>query len=230
MGVPSNWDELSADEQRAYLQAVGDAAELSRQSRGLQYEHDLANDVFELSDGKIIPLRSGWSGNQSLPSPDLLIPFGGVLVALEVKTTKTNSIILQHPDNDEDYDLKDIRYWTLRMSEVPVVPAVGIKFTGSSSRLLYVARLHRMSNMDACFEDQVEQCPFDAKITRTGNLSFQKPGLDQWSSTRGGDGPTGKKDAYALLETLREWDLEEPSVLEIIRQRDEYRGQLDEGE
>ena len=201
---------------------------MSRQSRGLQYEHELAKEIFELSEGKIIPLRSGWSGNQALPSPDLLIPFGGGLVAIEIKTTKNNSIIFQHPDNDEDYSLRDIRYWTMRMSEVPVYPFVGVKFTGRSSRLIYVSRLHRVSNMTRCFENQVEQCPFDAKITRTGNLSFRKPDLDQWPSTRGGDGPKGLRDGYRVLEELRNADFEEPSVLEVLQQKDDYMESLEE--
>lgn len=199
---------------------------MSRQRRGLQYEHDLAKEVFELSEGKVIPLRSGWSGNQSLPSPDLLIPFGGALIAIEIKTTKNNSIIFQHPSNDEDYSLNDLRYWTLRMSEVPVYPYVGVKFTGNSSRLLYVSRLQRMSNMTKCFENQVERCPFDAKITRTGNLSFRRPDLEEWPSTRGGEGPKGLRDGFQFLETLRADEFEQPSVLDVIRQRDDYFDQL----
>lgn len=216
------WDELSAEEKRKQLSKDGEAEELSRQSRGLKYEHELAADVFELTDGKIIPTRAGWSGNQGLPMPDLLIPFGGALIAAEIKTTSNDTSLII-----EEEDIADIRWWTLRMSEVPVYPYLVIKFTGSSSRLLYATRLHRVSSPEKAFETEVENCPFDASITRTGNLSFKKPDLDQWKSTRGGDGPKGKKDAHKFLETLRNDEFEEPSVLEIIHQKEDYLEQLE---
>lgn len=190
---------------------------MSRQSRGLQYEHELAKDVFDLSEGKIIPARCGYSGNQAIPSPDLLIPFGGALAALEVKTTSDDTSLIVEPEAVED-----IRYWTLRMSEVPVYPYLGIKFTGYGSRVIYLTRLQRVSNVQKCFENEVEKCPFDAKVTKSGNLSFRKPDTDEWPSMQAADGPTGQKDAHMVLESLREDNFEQPSVLEILKQRDDY--------
>lgn len=196
---------------------------MSRQSRGLRYEHELAKQIFDLSDGKIIPARCGFSGNQSLPMPDLLMPFGGALIATEVKSTSDDTSLIVDRDA-----IEDIQYWTLRMSEVPVYPYLGIKFTGRSSRLIYFTRLKRISNLDRCFEREVEKCPFDAKVTRSGNLSFRKPDTDQWPSTRAGNGPKGKRDGHKVLETLREEEFEQPSVLEVIKQRDDYFEQLGE--
>lgn len=184
---------------------------------GKEYEHDLAKQVFEASDGKIIPIRCGMSGNQALPSADLMIPFGGALVAMELKTTKRDSSIIIEPE-----DIEQIGYWTLRMSEVPVYPRLGIKFKGQSSRLLYTTRLSRVSDPQKCFEREVEKCPFDAKVTRSGNLSFRKPDTDEWYSTQAGDGPSGLRDGYRLLEDLRNDDFDQPSVLEVIKERDDY--------
>lgn len=191
---------------------------MSRQSRGLNYEHELAKDVFELSDGKIVPARCGYSGNQAIPSPDLLIPFGGALAALEVKTTSDDTSLIIEPD-----DVQDIRYWTLRMSEVPVYPYLGIKF---NYRVIYLTRLKRVSNVQKCFENEAEKCPFDAKVTNSGNLSFRKPDTDEWQSTQAADGPTGQKDAHMVLESLREDEFEQPSVLEILKQKEDYFEQL----
>lgn len=185
--------------------------------RGYDYENQLVNDLFELSDGTIIPVPAGYSGNHGIPSPDILIPFGGALAAAECKTSgRDNSIII------EPEDIRQLRYWTMKMSEVPVYPYLFIKFRGSSPRLVYVTRLTRLSNPQKAFENEVERCPFDAKVTRTGNLSFRKPPLDVWPSTRGGDGPNGLKDAYHILETMRTDDFDQPSVVDIIRQRDDY--------
>ena len=190
---------------------------MTSQKRGLQYEHELAADVFELTDGRVIPVRAGWSGNQGPPMPDLLIPFGGALIALEVKSTKNPDSIIVEPE-----DLEDIRYWTLKMSEVPVYPALGIKFRGRQNRLLYATVLERVGNLDVSFEREVEQCPFDVKVTRSGNISFRHPDTDQWPGTAGGDGPKGQRDAYRLLRTLENEDYEQPPVSEILKQKDEY--------
>lgn len=195
---------------------------MTSQQRGLAYEHELASDVFELTDGRVIPVRAGWSGNQAPPMPDLLIPFGGVLIAMEVKSTKKPSSIIVQPE-----DLEDIQYWTLKMSEVPVYPAIGIKFRGRKNRLLYTSFLERVSDLSVAFERAVDECPFDAKVTRSGNLSFRHPDTDNWPGTAGGDGPAGKRDAYQLLRTLEEQEYEQPPVSEILKKRDDYFETLD---
>jgi len=187
---------------------------MSRQKRGLDYEHKLAAGIFELSEGKIIPIRSGYSGNQSVPSPDLLIPFGGALAAVEAKTTSSDTSLIIEPE-----DIEDIAFWALRMSEVPTYPYLAIKF---NRRVVYVTRLTRVSNTKKCFEKEVEKCPFDATVTKTGNLSFRKPDTDEWSSVKGADGPNGKKDAHMVLESLRDDQFEHPSVIEVLNQKEEY--------
>jgi Holliday junction resolvase len=190
---------------------------MSSQKQGLQYEHNLASDVFELTDGRVIPVRAGWSGNQAPPMPDLLIPFGGVLIAMEIKSTKKPESIIVEPE-----DLDDIRYWTLKMSEVPVYPAVGVKFRGRQNRLLYVDILERVSDLSVAFERAADDCPFDAKVTRSGNLSFRHPDTNNWPGTAGGDGPKGKRDAYQLLRSLEDEKYETPPVSEILKKRDDY--------
>lgn len=173
--------------------------------------------MFEHSEGKLIPQRSGWSGNQALPSPDLLIPYGGALVAAEIKTTSKDTSIIIEPE-----DVAEIRYWTMRMSEVPVYPYLFIKFRGNSSRLIYATRLTRISKTERAFELEAERCPFDAQVTRTGNLSFRKPELHEWPSTRGGDGPNGLQDAHQVIETFRDDQFEQKSVVEIIKQKEDF--------
>lgn len=190
---------------------------MTSQRRGLNYEHELASDVFELTDGRVIPVRAGWSGNQAPPMPDLLIPFGGALIAMEIKSTKNPDSIIVEPE-----DLEDIQYWTLKMSEVPVYPALGIKFRGRQNRLLYVSFLERVSDLSVAFERAAEECPFDAKVTRSGNLSFRHPDTDNWPGTAGGDGPKGQRDAYQLLRALEQKDYEQPPVSKILKKRDDY--------
>lgn len=179
---------------------------MSRQKRGLEKEHELAKDVFDITNGRIIPLRSGWSGNQAVPSPDLLIPFDGTLRALELKTTGKNKLTVT-PE-----DIEDIQYWTVNMTEVPTYPSLGVKF---NRRQLYVARLKRVSNPRICFERFVEECPFEAWVTDGGNLKIPKPNTDDWNSMRAVDSDT--PDGDALIEALEKENTDQPSVTEIIR-------------
>jgi Holliday junction resolvase len=190
---------------------------MNSQRQGLNYEHTLASDVFELTDGRVIPVRAGWSGNQAPPMPDLLIPFGGVLIAVEIKSSKNPDSIIVEPE-----DLADIRYWTLKMSEVPVYPYLSIKWRGRQNRLLYPTRLERVGKLEKSFEYEADSCPFDCTVTRTGNISFRHPNTGNWPGTAGGNGPAGKRDAYRLLRTLEEENYEHPPVSEIIKQRDDY--------
>jgi len=46
----------------------------------------------------VMPLRSGFSGNQAIPSPDLLIPLDGSLRAIEMKTSSQDRLIISEDD------------------------------------------------------------------------------------------------------------------------------------
>lgn len=139
---------------------------MSRQKAGLQFEHDLANEVHELTGGSVIPLRGGWSGNGSVPSPDLLIPYKGSLRALEIKTSNQKRVVVDRED------IQDIIEWSMQMTEVPTFPYLAIKF---SYYEMQTFRIPKPWDLDEGLKIVAERCPYDSRVTRGGNISFGNP-------------------------------------------------------
>lgn len=186
---------------------------MSRQSQGLKKEHDLAKHICRMTKGRVIPLRSGWSGNQAPPSPDLLIPFDGTLRAIELKTTSQDTMRIY------EEDIEDIKWWAQMMTEVPTYPYLAIKFNRWE---LCVVKLRNMSDWEQCVQNFVEDCPLNARVTSSGNLAIDKPegGNDYWRSVQVID--SDHPDAQALLTRMEEEDLSQPSVSKIIREHKSY--------
>lgn len=165
---------------------------MSRQSSGLQKEHDLARGVYDISGGTVIPLRAGWSGNSGVPAPDLLIPYRGSLRAVEVKTSNQKRMVV-----DRD-DLEDVLYWAMNMNEVYTFPYLSIKFSYYEMQTM---RLEKPWDLDGSLEILAETSPFDTNLTRGGNISFGNP-KHYDCDVIGASASPG--DAAALLRDLRD--------------------------
>jgi len=165
---------------------------MSRQKAGLQFEHDLARGVYDTTGGSVIPLRAGWSGNSSVPAPDLLIPFKGSLRAVEVKSSNQKRMVV-----DRD-DLKDVIDWALNMNEMYTFPYLSVKFSYYEMQTM---RLEKPWDIDGCLNMLDKTCPFDSNVTRGGNISFGNPS-EYDSEVIGANASVG--DPVALLRDLRE--------------------------
>ena len=164
---------------------------MSRQKAGLQKEHDLARGVYDATGGGVIPLRAGWSGNSSVPAPDLLIPFKGSLRADEIKTSNQKRMVVKRED------LEDVIDWALNMNEIHTFPYLSIKFSYYEMQTM---RLEKPWDLDACLEMLAETAPFDTNVTRGGNISFGNP-KNYDCDVIGASASPG--DAVALLRDLR---------------------------
>ena len=164
---------------------------MSRQKAGLQFEHDLARGVYDATGGGVIPLRAGWSGNSSVPAPDLLIPFKGSLRADEIKTSNQKRMVVKRED------LEDVIDWALNMNEIHTFPYLSIKFSYYEMQTM---RLEKPWDLDACLEMLAETAPFDTNVTRGGNISFGNP-KHYDCDVIGASASPG--DAVALLRDLR---------------------------
>lgn len=164
---------------------------MSRQKAGLRKEHELASEIFDLTGGSVIPLRPGWSGNQSVPSPDLLIPLDGSLRALELKTCGQKRLVIKKED------VEDIVEWAMNMNEIPTYPYIAIKFTRYETQTY---RLKKPWDIEKSFEIIAEECDFDSRVTRSGNISFGHPthyDCDVPSAVKSsGDGAAVMRDLY----------------------------------
>lgn len=183
---------------------------MSRQKAGLRKEHDLASEIYELTGGSVIPLRPGWSGNQAVPSPDLLIPLDGSLRAVELKTSGQKRLVVSQED------VQDICDWAMDMNEIPTYPYLTIKFTRYEAQTM---RLYKPWDIEESFRIIDETSEFDTNVTRSGNLSFGHPThydcdiTSAVKSTSDGaavlrdlynDNPDGKKDKIGVDTILRE--------------------------
>lgn len=192
---------------------------MSRQKAGLKKEHSLASGVYEETGGSVIPLRAGWSGNSSVPAPDLLIPYRGSLRALEVKTSNQKRMVVKRED------LEDIIDWSLNMNEVHTFPYLGIKFSYYEMQTM---RLEKPWDLDASLEILAEKCPFDSKVTRGGNISFGNPS-EYDSDVIGANASPGdpvallrdlRNDEFANVETIEH---DTVGVHEVLSKMDDYQ-------
>lgn len=196
---------------------------MSRQKAGLRKEHELAKEIYEISDGKVIPLRAGWSGNSAPPLPDLLIPYKGSLRAVEVKTSGQKRMVVKSDD------LQDIIHWAMDMNETPTFPYLTVKFTRYEAQTM---RLIKPWDLEESLKHMAEeQSPFDTNFTRGGNISFGHPTHYDCDVTSAQVSPG---DGIALLRDLREdtyanvevSEIETVSVYDVIKEMPEYYDRL----
>jgi len=139
---------------------------VSRQKRGLQKEHEIAQEIFEVTDGSIIPVRAGYSGNSAVPLPDLLIPIAGSLRAIELKTSSQDRFTITSDDVEQVVD------WSMDMTEISTFPYLSVKF---SNYEVYTGRLVYPWDIERSFQAWVDATPFRASFTRSGNISVHNP-------------------------------------------------------
>jgi Holliday junction resolvase len=201
---------------------------MSRQSRGLQKEHEIANEIFEVTNGSIIPVRAGYSGNSAVPLPDLLVPIAGSLRAVELKTSSQDRFSVT-PE-----DVEQIVEWSMDMTEIPTYPYLSVKF---SNYEVYTDRLAYPWNIERSFRVWAEETPLVANVTSSGNLSVHNPtkltyeersekGITS-AQTSPGDGPAVIRDLRAdEYANLSSDEIETVGVYEVLNKNPEYSSQL----
>lgn len=174
----------------------------SQQKAGFDYEHEIANGVYETTEHDISPLRVGYSGNQSIPLPDVVIDDGTKIHAFEFKRTSDDRISVTFEEDNigepnPDDDLSQLLTFAEQYPRT-VCPYIGVRFT---NRQLILAKLWQEApDYKSVLRSAVQTCPTDARLTRADNLSFHKPNSERsdadWPSARQGD------DIEYLLETI----------------------------
>lgn len=192
---------------------------MSRQKAGLRKEHEIASEIFNISGGKIIPLRAGWSGNSTPPLPDLLIPYKGSLRAVEIKTSGQKRMVVKSED------LEDVMHWAMDMTEVPTYPYLTVKFTRYEAQTM---RLQKPWDLEESLEIMAEeQSPFDTNVTRGGNISFGHPthyDCDVPSAQKSpGDGAAVlrdlRDDSYANVEAS---EIKTVGIYDVLKESPKY--------
>jgi Holliday junction resolvase len=166
--------------------------------RGKQYELDICTAVYEQTEGDIIPEPIGYSGNHSLPAPDVRIDDGSTVHAIELKRTSSDRKSIYH--DPESYQKDDLDQLIEYCREYPrlCVPYVGVRF---DNRELLLFDLWLGAPTDrAVVRSGTSTSPTDGvNYTSDGNLSVHKPELSEWTSATTGN------DATRVLEEIGYW-------------------------
>lgn len=197
---------------------------MSRQSRGLQKENEIAREIYEQTGGSVIPVRAGYSGNAAVPLPDLLIPVAGSLRAIELKTSTQDRFSVK-PEHVEQ-----VVNWSMDMTEIPTYPYLSVKF---SNYEVYTGRLAFPWDIEQSFEAWAEDTPFKANVTPSGNLSIHNP-TKMTRTERDDAGVTSARkspgDGAAVFNQLKHDEyanvsadeLETVSVYDVLKESPEY--------
>lgn len=158
---------------------------------GLKYEHDIANQIHETTDGSIRTYRAGYSGNSKYAQPDVLLTTPERNYALELKrTSQDKGFRIPEEDIRQMYDCMN----TYTSS------VLAVKF---SHRELCVVYWDHASEFDLMAEDTVRLVPntFNPRVgDKSGALILDKPSLDgpnKWPSAQ-----SGRDDADVILSTI----------------------------
>ena len=165
------------------------------QNKGRKFELSLCNDIYDATDESLIPEPVGYSGNHTLPAPDIHIDDGGKVHAIELKRTARDQVSLYY--DDDDYQKDDLKQLITYCENHPrlAVPYIGVRF---DNRQLLLIKLWLEAPMDEAVVRSAESlAPVDTVgYTRAGNISVRKPSLDEWKSASSGD------DVEHILETI----------------------------
>jgi Holliday junction resolvase len=157
-----------------------------------QYENDLAKAIHDATDSNVRAYRCGFSGNNAMPQPDVLITTPDMNHAIEVK----GPIASQRLYVDEE----DIEQLVECQNDTTYVALV-VKF---QRRQPVVIRYYESMTNDgwndlSAAEKLMKLTPeaFDAYVTTSGSLALNKPSTDDWPSAR-----SGASDEDAVLSGL----------------------------
>lgn len=201
---------------------------MSRQSRGLQKEHDIAKEIFRITNGSIIPVRAGYSGNSAVPLPDLLVPVAGSLRSIELKTSSQKRFSV----NPED--VEQVVNWSMEMTEIPTYPYLSVKF---SNYEVWTGRLSFPWDIQRSFEAWAADTPLVANVTDSGNLSVHNP-TKMSRAERDDAGITSAQkspgDGAAVIRDLRQDEyantsadeIETVGVYQVLQENPEYKEQV----
>lgn len=174
---------------------------MSYQQSGLNFEHELANDVFDETDHELLPMRAGYSGNQKIPAPDILIEDGWKCHFIEVRKKKQgkNSCTFEYDtDPEERDDIWDLLH-AAHLYPRTTTASVGVKF---ANRQFILTKLYPIApdKQQTVLQNAVTTCPVEAIISRSDNLVVRKPNTDlsdaDWPSAQKGN------DAQAVLDSI----------------------------
>lgn len=149
------------------------ASSMTTSKKGRRFEHDVCREIHDTDCG-LSAWPIGWSGNNSWPSPDIMVTDGVFIGGIELKVTGQEYVSIAM---DELQQLHELR---------PVMrPYICVSFNYREPMLAAVPR--DWKRVTAAVPDA-----FDPRITDDAVLRFSRPSTDEWASAQEGDSAATK--------------------------------------
>lgn len=153
-------------------------------SKGRRYEHDVSNDIYELTDGEVFAWPAGYSGNNAVPSPDVITLAEGRGGGWELKKTAQETFGI------DESELQQLLVLQRNYFDVGLV----VKFTNREP-LVVKPQFPSLTAFGLDDVDPIENfikaipdCfePRRAEGGKEESLRLSKPSLDNWESAQCG--------------------------------------------
>lgn len=159
--------------------------------KGRRWENEVANDIYDESDGELLSWTAGYSGNGSVPAPDVLVGYDGGVDGYELKRTGQDTFYIPVSDLEQLVTLE--RSW--------LTVYLVVKFTNRESVFVrprfHVGQYGRGVATDCDVLEQfakqvpaaftpTDGCMVDSDDGDKRSLRLDRPDLSEWRSARTG--------------------------------------------
>jgi Holliday junction resolvase len=157
---------------------------------GHQYENDMAKEMYRRTGDEVRTYRCGYSGNNAMPQPDVLVTTTYDNYALELKTSQSDRCYI------EEDDIEQLIECQTAYTRVALV----VKFPRREPLVVqYFKKLTDDQHPDADEYNALSAAEkfavlipdaFDPRVTDSGKLALTKPDTAVWpSASEGSDDP-----------------------------------------
>lgn len=170
-----------------------------------QYENRIAREIHDHTGSEIRTYRCGYSGNNAMPQPDMLVTMPATNLAIELKgPIQSDTIYIDGEDLEQ----------LIACTNADTVAALVVKFQRRSPVTIrwYGSVVGREDWDDMEMLEKWEALvpeEFDAKVTDGGNLRLRKPDTDQWDSAK------ASEDDYVVICGDLGVPIDESTVIEL---------------
>jgi Holliday junction resolvase len=153
-----------------------------------QWENDMAKEMYRNTPDYIRVYTCGYSGNNAMPQPDILVTGVDINHAAELKgPIQSDTVYIEEDDFEQLEGVRNgntVVYLVIKFSHrEPLVIRHFEKLSGYQA--VEGAEKYNEMSMAEQFAVLAPPC-FDARVTDSGTLALDKPDTDDWPSAQAG--------------------------------------------
>lgn len=160
-----------------------------------QYEHKIANGIYEETPQSVMAYRCGYSGNSKHAQPDVLVTTYSGNKGLELKgPIQSDNVYIDADDLHQLVACQNANTDVYLIVKFPRYEPVTIKYYGHMAG----DRADEWNNMSVAERfAALAPAAFNARVTDSGSLAMSNPKDTDWPST-----VSGKDDVTKILDDL----------------------------